>query len=55
MVTITLFVPCVASVLMIAREWGVRTAATLAALIFPLAFLVGGVLNRLLALVGWGA
>ncbi len=55
MVTITLFVPCVASVLMIARERGVRTAAGITALIFPLAFLIGGLLNRALSLLGWGA
>jgi ferrous iron transport protein B len=55
MVTITLFVPCVASVLVIVRERGVRTAAAMLALIFPLAFLVGGVLHRILLLVGWGA
>lgn len=55
MVTITLFVPCVASVLMIARERGVRTATGITALVFPLAFLIGGLLSRALALLGWGA
>ncbi len=53
MVTITLFIPCVASVLIIARERGVRTAAAMTAFIFPLAFLIGGVLHRLLLLTGW--
>jgi ferrous iron transport protein B len=53
MVTITLFLPCVASVLMIARECGTRTAAGMAALIFPLAFLIGGLLDRALGLLGW--
>jgi ferrous iron transport protein B len=53
MVTITLFIPCVASVLMIARERGVRTAATMTLLIFPLAFLVGGILHWTLVAVGW--
>ncbi len=53
MVTITLFVPCVASVLMIARESGVRVAVGLSAMILPLAFLVGGLLERLLTLVQW--
>ncbi len=55
MVTITLFVPCIASVLMIARERGWATAGALTATIFPLAFLVGGLLSRGLAVVGWGA
>jgi ferrous iron transport protein B len=54
MVTITLFIPCVASVLVIAKERGWRTAAGMVALIIPLAFLVGGLLNRLLLAGGWG-
>ncbi len=53
MVTITLFVPCLASVFMIAKERGGRTAVAIAATIFPLAFVVGGLLHRLLLLVGW--
>jgi ferrous iron transport protein B len=54
MVTITLFVPCIASVLMISKERGWRTALGVVVFIFPLAILVGGLLNRLLLLVGWG-
>ncbi len=54
MVTVTLFVPCFASVLMIAKERGWRTAAGMLLVIFPLAFLVGGLLERILVLVGWG-
>jgi ferrous iron transport protein B len=54
MVTITLFVPCVASVLMIVRERGARTAAAVCAIVFPLAFLVGGLLSRTLEAIGWG-
>ena len=53
MVTITLFVPCIASVLMIARERNWRTAAGMLVLIFPLAFLVGGLLYRLFLVTGW--
>jgi ferrous iron transport protein B len=53
MVTITLFIPCVASVLVIARERGMRAAVGMTAMIFPLAFLVGGVLHRVLSLTGW--
>jgi len=55
MVTITLFVPCIASVFMIARERSWATAAGVTVIIFPLAFLVGGTLSRTLTLVGWGA
>ncbi len=54
MVTITLFIPCIASVMMIAKERGWRTTIGMVVLIFPLAFLVGGILNRLLLLLGWG-
>jgi ferrous iron transport protein B len=54
MVTITLFIPCIASVLMIAKERSWKTALSLVVLIIPLAFFIGGLLYRLLALVGWG-
>ena len=55
MVTITLFVPCIASVLMISKERGWRTALGVVVFIFPLAIFVGGLLNRVLLMVGWGA
>jgi ferrous iron transport protein B len=48
MVTITLFIPCIASVLMIAKERGWRTALGMFLLIIPLALFVGGVLNQVL-------
>ncbi|NIM93234.1 MAG: ferrous iron transport protein B [Anaerolineales bacterium] len=54
MVTITLFIPCVASIFMIAKSRGWRTAAAMAVAIFPIAFLVGGVLHRILGIVEWG-
>jgi ferrous iron transport protein B len=54
MVTITLFIPCVASVFMIARERSTRTAMAMVVVVFPLAFLVGGLLYRLLTIAGWG-
>lgn len=47
MVTITLFMPCFANVLIIAKEHGVAMAARMAAFIFPFAFLVGGLVHRL--------
>ena len=46
MITITLFMPCIANFLMIAREHGLRVAWAMAAFIFPFAFLVGGVVHR---------
>ena len=54
MVTITLFIPCLAAVMMIARERGWRTATAMTLMIFPLAFLLGGTLRQGLLLVGWG-
>jgi ferrous iron transport protein B len=54
MVTITLFIPCIASVMMIARERSWGTTLGMVFMIIPLAFLVGGLLSRLLTLIGWG-
>lgn len=51
--TITLFVPCIASMFMIIKERGLRLGLGMIAFIFPFALLVGGLLYRLLALVGW--
>lgn len=50
MVTLTLFIPCIASLMMIVKEQGLRTGAAMVALIVPTAFLVGGLLNQLLRL-----
>jgi len=46
MVTITLFMPCIANFLMIAKEHGQKTAWRMAAFIFPFAFFVGGLVNQ---------
>lgn len=46
-VTITLFMPCFANFLMIAKEHGMKIALAMAAFIFPFAFFVGGALNHL--------
>jgi ferrous iron transport protein B len=54
MVTVTLFVPCIASVMMIAKERDWKTALGMLALIFPLSFVVGGLLSRSLTWLGWG-
>ncbi|MGD2116035.1 MAG: ferrous iron transporter B [Acidobacteriota bacterium] len=50
MVTITLFMPCIANFLMIAKEHGMRVAWAMAAFIFPFAFFVGGIVHRV---SGW--
>lgn len=54
MVTITLFVPCIASLLMIVREQGLRIAAAVLAIVIPFAFLVGGLLRLALNGMGYG-
>ncbi len=49
MVVITLFVPCIANFLMIVKEYGARIGMAVAATVFPLALLVGGLLNIVLS------
>lgn len=53
MVTITLFIPCIASVLIISKERGWRTSLGIVILVFGLAFFVGGLLRYTLLLFGW--
>jgi ferrous iron transport protein B len=50
MVTITLFMPCIATLFMISRELGKRTAATITLFVFSFAFLVGGIVHHV---AGW--
>jgi ferrous iron transport protein B len=45
MVTITLFVPCIANFFIIIKELGLKAAVSMAAFVFPFAFLVGGLVN----------
>jgi len=45
MVTITLFIPCIANFFIMIKERGVKTAVLMAAIITPMALLVGGALN----------
>jgi len=52
LVTITLFVPCLANFFMIIKERGLAQALAIAGFIFPFAFLMGGVLNYLLRALG---
>jgi ferrous iron transport protein B len=55
MVTITLFIPCIANVFVIAKERGWKTAGAMAAFIFPLAFAVGALVRLLMLATGLGA
>lgn len=48
LVTITLFVPCLANFFMIIKEMGLKTALLIIAIVFPTAFLAGGLLNWIL-------
>ncbi|MCP3676446.1 MAG: ferrous iron transport protein B [Deltaproteobacteria bacterium] len=52
LVTMTLFIPCIANLFMIIKERGVVTALWMLAFIFPFALLVGGALNFSLRLIG---
>jgi ferrous iron transport protein B len=52
MVTITLFVPCIANFLIMIKERGLRTALVMVAFIVPFAFVVGGALNLGLRALG---
>ncbi len=48
LVTLTLFVPCLANFFMIIKERGLKTAVLMMVLIIPFALLVGGLLNFIL-------
>ena len=52
LVVITLFIPCIATVLMIVREHGKKIAVAVAAFVFPFAILVGGLLHLALRTFG---
>ncbi len=45
MITITLFIPCFASLMMMVKEQGTKTALAMVALIVPFAFFIGGLFN----------
>jgi ferrous iron transport protein B len=46
MVTITLFMPCIATLFMIARELGKKTAAWITVFVFVSAFFIGGIVDK---------
>jgi len=52
LVTITLFVPCIANFFVMVKERGAKTALAITAFIVPFAFFVGGVLNFVLRSLG---
>ena len=52
LVTITLFIPCIAQFFMMIKERGLRKTLWISAVIFPIAFGVGGMLNFLLKFLG---
>jgi len=52
LVTLTLFIPCIAQFFMMIKERGWKKALWLSAVIFPIAFGVGGMLNFLLKFLG---
>ncbi len=45
LIVITLFVPCLANTFMIVKERGIRVAVAMMAFIYPLAFLIGGIIR----------
>jgi ferrous iron transport protein B len=52
LVTITLFIPCIAQFFVMLKERGLKRTLWITAVIFPIAFGVGGALNFLLTFFG---
>ncbi|MCU0726119.1 MAG: ferrous iron transporter B [Planctomycetes bacterium] len=52
LVTITLFIPCIANFFIMIKERGLRTGLLMTAFILPMAFVVGGLVNFLMGLLG---
>ncbi|MBS3906495.1 MAG: ferrous iron transport protein B [Syntrophaceae bacterium] len=52
LVTITLFIPCIAQFFMMIKERGLKKTLWISAVIFPIAFGAGGLLNFLLRFLG---
>lgn len=51
-ITLTLFVPCIAQFLMMKKERGIKMACAMALFIIPFAFVVGGLANALFNFMG---
>jgi ferrous iron transport protein B len=52
LVTLTLFIPCIAQFFMMIKERGLKRTLWISAVIFPIAFGVGGMLNFILRFLG---
>jgi ferrous iron transport protein B len=52
LVTITLFIPCIAQFFMMAKERGLKKALLISAVVIPIAFGAGGMVNFLLKIFG---
>ena len=52
LITITLFIPCIAHLFVIIKEQGAKAALAISAFIFPFAFAVGFLLNSIFVVVG---
>jgi ferrous iron transport protein B len=52
LVTMTLFIPCIAQFFMMIKERGLRPALTITAIVFPSAFGLGGLIHFLLKTIG---
>ncbi|MCC7451869.1 MAG: ferrous iron transport protein B [Anaerolineae bacterium] len=50
LIVVTLFIPCIANVMVIVKEYGGRVALGVAGVVFPLAFAIGGLVNFVLRL-----
>jgi ferrous iron transport protein B len=53
LVTMTLFVPCVANFFVIIKEHNLKKAVLMVGFIIPYALLVGGIVNFLIRWIGW--
>lgn len=51
-VTLTLFIPCIAQLMVMIKERGKKTAFSIVLFIYPFAFVVGGLLNLILSSIG---
>ena len=51
MITITLFIPCFASLMMMVKEQGTKVALAMVAVIVPFAFFIGGLFNIVLRMI----
>jgi ferrous iron transport protein B len=53
LITITLFMPCIANFFVVIKEQGLKTAILMGIFIIPFSILIGGAVNVVLRGVGW--